>query len=175
MKRFRTDLLVAAAFAVLAIVFLVEGRGLPFESRGIPGPGLFPFLLSVTILGFSAVLTLLTLRRPARTRATVTAGAADVAPVAMADDTGIDDVDEGEGPPSLFRSLGLWALVLAVSVSLPVLGFLPAMLLLTGVLLVGMERRRDIASLVTVVAVPVAIYLLFAALLDVRLPTGIFD
>jgi hypothetical protein len=48
------------------------------------------------------------------------------------------------------------------------------MVLLVGLLLLGMERRRDRASIASVVGVPVGFYLLFAVLLDVRLPAGVF-
>jgi len=72
------------------------------------------------------------------------------------------------------RPMALWAVVLVVSIGLPVIGFLPAMLLLTLALLVGMERRFDVATLLSAVAVPVASYVLFALLLEVRLPTGPF-
>ncbi len=171
------DLLVAAAFTVLAAVFLVEGRDLAFESRGIPGPGLFPLLLSAGILGFSALLALLALRlrrRDARTPSTVEPGAAALTPTALADESGLAAGAEDDEPRSLQRAMGLWLLILVVCISLPVIGFLPAMLLLTGVLMLAMERRHDLTSLVSAVAVPVAFYFLFATLLDVRLPTGPF-
>ena len=175
MARSLRDVLVAAAFAVLALVFLVEGRALPFESRGIPGPGLFPFLLSVAILCFSAVLAVVAVvlhRRQDDRAPLVHAGDTELKPAALEDDTGIA-TDDSE-PRSRRRAIALWALVLAVSLSLPVVGFLPAMLLLTVVLMLGMERRYDVVSLVSAVAVPLAFYFLFATLLDVRLPSGIF-
>ncbi len=189
MTRLTKDLAVAAAFALLAVVFLVEGRGLPFAARGIPGPGLFPVLLAVTILCFAAALVALTLvqrRRDARTPKTLERsaakpsaaaakpGAAELTPEALADDSGLAAEVEDDEPRSLLRPFALWLLILVISVGLPILGFLPAMLLLTGVLLLGMERRHDVASLVSAVAVPVAFYYLFGTLLDVRLPTGFF-
>ena len=181
MTRSRRDVIVAIAFAALALVFLYEGRGLPFESRGIPGPGLFPFLLAVAILCFSAGLLAGALRRPRRAPALVEPGAADLTPTAVADETGLaavghdaaDDDEEG-GERSLARPLGLWLLVLVVSVALPVLGFVPAMIVLTLGLTLGLERRFDPKSLAIAVAVPVLFYLLFATLLEVRLPTGPF-
>ena len=180
MTRYTRDVAVAAAFAVLALVFLVEGRDLPFESRGIPGPGLFPFLLAVGILCFSVALTLVALglrrRQPKAQAAPVAVGpsAAELTPTAVADNTGIAAGDEAEEPRSQLRALALWLLVLVVCVVLPIIGFLPAMLLLSAVLTLFMERRRDVKSLLTAVAVPIAFYLLFAMLLDVRLPAGFF-
>ncbi len=182
MTRLTKDVAVASAFALLAVVFLVEGRGLPFAARGIPGPGLFPVLLSVAILCFAAALVALTLvqrRRDAQTpQAPETSAAGPTAtgftPEALADDSGLAAEVEDDEPRSLLRPFALWLLILVISVGLPILGFLPAMLLLTGVLLLVMERRHDVPSLVSAVAVPVAFYYLFGTLLDVRLPTGLF-
>lgn len=177
MTRGKQDVAVAAAFAVLALVFLVEGRDLAFESRGIPGPGLFPFLLSVTILVFSTALALLALGSRRRRREAPTAvepSAAELTPTALADNSGLAAGDEHEEPRSLHRALALWLLVLVVCLSLPIIGFLPAMLLLTAVLTLGMERRHDVKSVVLAVVVPVAFYFLFGTLLDVRLPAGFF-
>jgi hypothetical protein len=174
MTRSRRDIAVAVAFGLLAAVFLVEGRGLPFEARGIPGPGLYPFLVAMAILVFSAGLLVTALRRPRHDRQRVEPGAADLTPTAVADQTGLAAEDGREGSRSLLRPLALWLLVLVVCLCLPIVGFLPAMLVLTIVLMVGMERRRDLKSLVTAVAVPVIFYFLFATLLEVRLPTGLF-
>jgi hypothetical protein len=174
MTRSRRDVAVAVAFAGLALVFLVEGRALPFEARGIPGPGLFPFLLSLAILVFSAALLVSALRGRRRQEQRVAPGDFELTPTAMADESGLVSEDEDDAPRSLLRPLALWALVLAVCVGLPYLGFLPAMIVLSLVLTVGMENRRDPMSLLSAVAVPVFFYFLFAILLEVRLPAGLF-
>ena len=174
MARSRQDVVVAVAFAALAAIFLVEGRGLPFESRGIPGPGLFPFLLALAILCFSAGLLVSALRRPRVAPRPVEPSAAELTPTSLADESGLASSDEPEEPRSLLRPLALWTLVLAVALALPFLGFLPAMLVLTLGLTLGLERRSDVKSLASAVAVPVFFYFLFATLLDVRLPTGLF-
>jgi putative tricarboxylic transport membrane protein len=141
------DLTTAAAFALLAVVFLVGGSGLAFETRGIPGPGLFPFLVATATLVFSAAL----------------AGAALVAQ------------RRAESEPVAWRRPAFgWAALLGSSLLMPVVGFVAAMALLVGLLLLGMERRRDRGAIVSVVAAPVAFYVLFAVLLDVRLPAGVF-
>jgi hypothetical protein len=48
------------------------------------------------------------------------------------------------------------------------------MFLLVAVLLLVIERRRSIGAIVTIVVTPLLAYLLFGALLQVRLPTGLF-
>lgn len=174
MTRSRRDVLVAGAFAALALVFLVEGRSLPFEARDIPGPGLFPFLLCLTILAFSAALLVTALRGSRREEQRVAPSDFELTPTALADESGLVSEDEDDAPRSLLRPLALWALVLAVCVGLPYLGFLPAMIILTLVLTVFMENRRDPMSLLAAVAVPAFFYFLFAILLEVRLPAGLF-
>jgi putative tricarboxylic transport membrane protein len=180
------ELTTAAAFALLAVVFIVEGRELALEARGIPGPGLFPVLVAATTLVFSAALAVsavVSARRgtplsaPPREAGETTAQDSDV-PVAppeeRADTEDREDAEDGAGTASWRRPAFLWLAVLACSLLMTVVGFVPAMVLLAGLLLIGMERRRDRLSYVGVVAVPVALYVLFAVLLDVRLPAGLF-
>ena len=167
--------MVAAAFAVLALIFVVAGRNLPFVARGIPGPGLFPLLLAAAILALSAALVIQALlpRRSERTPAPSIPGGVETTPNPD-DETQAAAEDSGEEQPSVLRALLLWGVVLLACVGLPIIGFLPATLLLTLLLLVGLERRIDRVTLVSAVAVPIACYVLFAVLLDVRLPAGPF-
>jgi putative tricarboxylic transport membrane protein len=146
------ELTTAAAFAFLAIVFLVGSSGLAFEARGVPGPGLFPFLVATATLVFSVAL----------------AGSALVSRQAAAPDGDVD-AETGWRRPAF-----LWTALLGCSLLMPVVGFVAAMVLLVGLLLLGMERRSDRVSIASVVAVPVVFYVLFAVLLDVRLPDGPF-
>jgi uncharacterized membrane protein YhaH (DUF805 family) len=149
------EMATAATFALLAVVFLVGGSGLAFETRGVPGPGLFPFLVATATLVFSAALagTTLATRR------------------AAAPDGEVDEVDSGT---RWRRPAFLGTALLGCSLLMSVIGFVAAMVLLVGLLLLGMERRRDRVSIASVVGVPVGFYLLFAVLLDVRLPAGVF-
>jgi hypothetical protein len=48
------------------------------------------------------------------------------------------------------------------------------MFLLVAVLLLVIERRWSVGTIVTIVLTPVLAYLLFGTLLQVRLPTGLF-
>jgi putative tricarboxylic transport membrane protein len=146
------DLTTAAVFALLAVVFLVGGRELAFEARGVPGPGLFPFLVATVTLVFSAAL----------------AGSAVVARQAAGPDEEVATATRWRRPAFL------WTALLGCSLLMPVVGFVVAMALLVALLLLVMERRRDRVSMAGVVAVPVAFYVLFAVLLDVRLPSGVF-
>jgi hypothetical protein len=69
----------------------------------------------------------------------------------------------------------VWGLVLLSAVGLPVVGFVPAMLLLSCGIMFLIERRRDALSIACAVLLPVLVYGLFGELLDVRLPMGPFE
>jgi hypothetical protein len=165
------ELTTAAAFALLAVVFIVAGRGLALEARGIPGPGLFPLLVAATTLVFSAALVVSAVVAPHRAPAVPVEAGDDGSGGAAAE---IEDAEEPDGASRWRRPMFLWVALLGCSLLMTAVGFLAAMVLLVGILLVGMERRRDRLSYLSVVAVPVAFYVLFALLLDVRLPTGPF-
>jgi hypothetical protein len=170
-----TDVVVAAAFAVLALIFVVAGRNLPLVARGIPGPGLFPLLVAASILAFSAALAIQALLPRRSERRPVRSGPVGLETTPAPDDeTAPAAGTPGEEQRSVLRALLLWGVVLLACVGLPIIGFVPATLLLTLLLLVGLERRFDRVTLVSAVAVPIACYVLFAVLLDVRLPAGHF-
>ena len=72
------------------------------------------------------------------------------------------------------RSLSLWVVVLAGVLLVGPLGFPLAMLLLVGAILFGIERRRNLAAVLTTVLIPVLAWLIFGQLLQVALPMGPF-
>ncbi|MCS0496289.1 tripartite tricarboxylate transporter TctB family protein [Ancylobacter sp. MQZ15Z-1] len=65
---------------------------------------------------------------------------------------------------------GLWLMILLI----PHLGFLPAAILFCLFLLLGIERRPLVPSLVTTAAVAGLVYGVFIAWLGIALPTGMF-
>src|SRR5262245_36339315 len=68
------------------------------------------------------------------------------------------------------RAAMVWACFMVMVVLLPLVGFLPATLLLVGVLVLGMERQRSVKAIAAVLVLPVATYLVFAVALEVPLP-----
>ena len=72
------------------------------------------------------------------------------------------------------RSLGLWIAILVAVLAVDVVGFLAAMVLLVAVLMLGIERARSVPAIATIVLTPLLAYLLFAQLLQVPLPAGLF-
>jgi len=196
--RRRADLWAAGAFGLLGLVFLWSGRDLRFTTdQGVPGAGFFPLLLAAATLLMSVALAVQALRRS-------TAAAPSAAPAAgpsggghgsdasppsdstvLADQTGLESlhavdvasppVEDDDAPLSPTRTMLVWVLVLAGALGLPVLGFIPAMLLLSCGIMFGVERRFDPLSIASAVLLPLLTYLLFGELLEVRLPMGPFE
>lgn len=196
MTRRRADLFAATAFGLLAVVFLWAGRDLRFTTdQGVPGAGFFPLLLAGATLLMAVALGAQALRAgaPAAEPASAgrpddgaTGGSADEGPpsdsTVLADQTGLESlhvidvaaapVGPDDAPLSPRNTLAVWGLVLLAALGLPLLGFIPAMLLLSGGIMFGVERRFDWLSVVSAVLLPLLTYVLFGVLLDVRLPMG---
>jgi hypothetical protein len=176
------DLLVAGAFAMTGGFFAIRAGQLALYADGVPGPGFFPLVLSVLTLLFAAVLAarpVLSARRrqpdparrpavePARTGRTGQTGRTADRPV----DTGAL-VDGGR--IEVRRALAVWG-VAALSVALlSAVGFVAAMVLLTALLLLGVEQDRRLSAICVALLLPPACHVLFALLLKVRLPQGPF-
>ncbi|MGH3348952.1 MAG: tripartite tricarboxylate transporter TctB family protein [Nocardioides sp.] len=146
------DAVLGVIVAAIGVLVLVQSLQLRFYSEGVPGPGFFPALLSAALIVLGVACTVTRLRR-AR-----------------------DAADRFELPSrgQARRSLGLWGAVLVGTLLIEPLGFLLAMLLLVAVILLVIEGRRGLGSVVTIIAVPVLAWLLFAELLQVPLPAGPF-
>ncbi|MGH2735411.1 MAG: tripartite tricarboxylate transporter TctB family protein [Actinomycetota bacterium] len=146
------DIVAGVIFVALGGFVLMQSLQLDFYIEGVPGPGFFPALLAIAMSVSGALLVV------TRSRA------------------GGEAAEEFKLPSrwQAKRSLGLWIAVLASSLLVGVVGFLAAMFLLVAVILLVIEGRRGIVTIVTIVATPLLAYLLFASLLQVPLPAGVF-
>jgi putative tricarboxylic transport membrane protein len=148
----KIDMVAGTIFILAGVFILTRSLRLNFYAEGVPGPGFFPSLLAIALAVTGGLLVLTRLRRPEG---------------AFGDFT----------LPSRMhaqRSLGLWVAILAAVLLVDVVGFLVAMVFLVAVALIGIERRRGLAAIATIVLAPALAYLLFAQLLQVQLPSGLF-
>lgn len=145
----RVDLGIGLFFVALGLFVLWASRDLAVLDRTSPGPGFLPRVLVVIFIVAGATLAVKQLVRPS-TGAFV--------PVGRGGNT---------------RVLAIFALLAVVLVSMEPLGFILAMLILMAGLMFGIERKFTVASVATVVLVPVVFWTLFAVLLGVRLPEGL--
>lgn len=145
------DVVVGAVTVALAAYVFLEGRELDFYADGVPGPGFFPILVGIALLVSGLMLIALRLLR-----------------------IGMPEAEDEERSQILPRSLLVWLVLILSAALIPVLGFVATMVLLVAALLFGFERRRSIGALVAVVLIPGLAYWLFARVLGVLLPTGVF-
>lgn len=151
-KAQRIDVGLGAIVLALGLFVLLQGQELDFYLGGIPGPGFFPSLLAGALAITGTLLCLSGL-------------------------FGSKDTSEDFDPPTRAqakRSLAVWVALLAAVLLVSVAGFLLAMLALVAVLVFGLEGKRNLRGLAAVILIPVAAHLLFAELLLVDLPTGVF-
>jgi hypothetical protein len=142
---------VAAAFGVIA---LIDASGLDvFGKKGVPGPGFFPISLSVAVIALGLLLTAVSVLRGVR---------------------------HGRGPAGqmrgvgaeLLRAAGVWLGFLIGVALMPLIGFVPATVVLIAYLVFGIERIKGIKAVLVIVAVPLVAYALFVFVLGVELPTS---
>lgn len=142
--------------ALIGVVTLIQAvTGLAFlGANGEPGPAFFPAILSGGLIVLGLTLALGYLLRPESKLA--------------------NREQLNYSAPTLLRAGSVW-LTLALAVALmTTLGFLLSSILMVAVLVLVIERLRGFRTVSALLALPVGIYVLFAVLLDVRLPTGIF-
>jgi putative tricarboxylic transport membrane protein len=146
------DIVTGTILAVAGAYILFVSLRLEFYADGVPGPGFFPSMLAIALI-VSGVLLIVTRLRMTREQA----GPFELPTRSQAR-----------------RSLGLWVAVLVATLLIEVVGFVVAMLLLVAVTLLGIEGRRGIPTILTIILTPLLAYLLFAQLLQVPLPSGLF-
>jgi hypothetical protein len=158
--RWRVDSITGACAAAVGAFALWQATGLSMFVKGVPGPGLFPLLVSSVLLLLGLMLFVQGVRQ--RPRATVgqVPDSPDSAPERLID------------PADLRRPAVVLVGYAATVPLLTLIGFVPASVVLIGYVLLVVDRRRGWAPLLAVVAIPIATFELFAHALDLRLPVG---
>jgi putative tricarboxylic transport membrane protein len=150
------DLVTGGAFAALGIGMAVHSRGFPSDF-GLAGPGLFPFLIGCVMAGAGMLIAAGGLRRRADT--TVPEGGAN---------------DWLRRPPALLALLAV-----PVGIAFYALAAAPLGAGLAGALLVAAMAlawgRRPLESALLGLGAALVFHLVFAGLLRVPLPRGVFE
>jgi len=146
----RFPLAVALAFLAGSALYLVQATRLPLGSVEQPGAGLFPILVGAFLLAVSAAHLLQDLRRSSGTQPLPPAGT-------------------GRRVMGVVAALGAFCLLLPwLGYAVAALGLLLAILRLFGL------ARWEMSAAVALVAT-VASYYLFAVVLGVPLPAGVWS
>jgi hypothetical protein len=150
----RIDAAIGVFFVLFGAFGISQSLQLPlFQRGGIPGPGMFPLALSVTLVVLGGLLVATRLRARA------------------------EDYPPFDAPSRTELSRVVVAMV-AMTISvilLPIAGYFLSSILLVAILLFGIERLWNWKSLVVTLALPAIFFVIFVVLLRVRLPAGIFD
>lgn len=169
MVRGRAELVLGVIVtAVGAYALSVALRLTLFGKNHVPGPGLFPTLITIGMLILGVLLAVLSVRDAVRSR-----------PASVAESVeATDDESAAEGASQRQRLLraGIVFLCYAIVMPLmPILGFVPAAALLVLLVLIGVERRLTWKTPVAAILIPVAAFYLFVRLLSVPLPVGVIN
>jgi len=117
-----------------------------------PGPGYLPVLLTICLIGLGLAL----------------AAAWLFGPRARSGDAPTLSLE----PRAMARAGLVWLALVVCGFLIEPLGFLAAGEVLVLLVIVVIERMRSVPSIVALLLVPPAMYLLFATLLEVQLPGG---
>lgn len=143
------DRLLALAFGLFGVVWIVESRQLTYWSEFAPGSGFLPFWLGVVIVVLAAIV----LGKSFASKPAELAGDEDYTP----------------RPQRVIAiTLGLFACVAA----LPHLGFVVSIALYLAFLIGWVERRSLLEMTVIPLAASIGIFAIFRTWLSVPLPAG---
>ena len=150
----RVDIGVGTFFVLLGLLGVSQSLQLDLYQRGgIPGPGMFPLVLSISLVVLGGLVVM------SRLRATP------------------DAYPPFEKPSrdELRRVVTVMAASVVSAVLLPIVGYFLSSLALVAFLIFAVERLRTWRAVVTVVVLPAVFFLVFVVLLRVRLPGGFWD
>ena len=150
----RVDIGIGAFFVLLGLLGITQSLQLDLYQRGgIPGPGMFPLLLSISLVVLGGLVIITRLR----------AAPDDLPPFQK-----LSRVE-------LRRVVTVMAASVVSAALLPILGYFLSSLALVAFLVFGVERLRSWRAVLTVVALPTIFFFVFVVLLRVRLPGGFWD
>ena len=166
----RADVAFGTVVVVVAAAVLVMAWQMPFYLNNVPGPGFLPRIVASILLLLGVILVIQSLRPVIPEVRAVGA----VTPIEAKTHGKPEPVEKTQD----FFPKRTVAVFLGYVVSVPlfaVIGFVLTGMLLMAYLLLYVEKRRHYAAYIAIVAVPIAIYLLFVQVLSIELPNGLLN
>ena len=151
MKADKGNLFAGSALAAFGIYVISVAVRLPYVSESGPGPGFFPIWLGIGLTTFAAVLIYSSLR------------GSESKPL----------LQSGTQPLTA-RSLAGWVAVMIAIALLSWIGFALSFIVLTVVLIAGLERRPVLLAVGVGVGLAVVFHLIFVVALDVSMPKPVW-
>jgi len=157
----RFDIIVAAVFALVGLIIIIQASAIPAGVMRDPiGPSMAFYICGgVMLAGGIWVIASHLLRWSASESH-------------LMDGEGV--VDEPEYPASALRSMGLIAICVVYALALRPAGFLLATPVFLAAALVLLGKRKPVPILMIAVIYTSVAYIVFAEILSVRLPVGPF-
>ncbi|WP_413723991.1 tripartite tricarboxylate transporter TctB family protein [Sodalis sp. RH16] len=166
----RADVAFGSVVAIVAAAVLIMAWQMPFYLNNVPGPGFLPRIIAFVLLILGVILVAQSLRPSIpEVRA--------IGVVNPIETKTHGKPDPKEIAPHFFPKKTV-AVFIGYVVAVPLfasIGFVLTGVLLMAYLLLYVEKRRSVASYIALVAVPIAIYLLFVQVLSIELPTGLLN
>lgn len=149
------NLVLAAICAVLGVGVIVMASGYPKAAdygTGVPGPGLWPIVISIVLLACTAILLYRTLKMPPEKNSKIELWTT--------------------GTRRVYLTMAILAVYLFL---LPILGFIIATFVLEVIFIQWFAKKNPIITVVISAAITMVIYCAFRFLLNVPVHTfGIF-
>lgn len=162
-RRARRSVLIAYGVVALfgAAFFALSFQYDFFRYGDQVGPGLLPRIVGALV----AVLGLALMLQEVRTGSVLTG------------DSGIEDEDEDAGPSrqTIIKLVSVFGMIVVAVLLVPLIGLVPPLVLLVLALTIFVEKMPVIPSLISTVVAGVVAFVLFAVVLRLPVPMGIFE
>ena len=148
----KMNLIFAAICAVLGVGLIVLAAGYPTAAdygTGVPGPGLWPIVISAVMLAMAALLTIKSIKMPAEKNADVPMW--------------------NEGTKRVYITMGILFAYVAV---LEFLGFIIATTIMESIFIQWFAKKKPWITVIIALVVTLVIYCVFQFVLNV--PVGSF-
>jgi putative tricarboxylic transport membrane protein len=145
------NLIAGAALAAFGIYVIWVALRLPYVSEVGPGPGFFPIWLGIGLTTFAAALIYTSF--------------------ALSENRALR---ESRTQPVIARSLTGWLAIMIAIALLSWIGFALSFVVLTVIMIVGLERRPVLIAVGVGAGLAVIFHLVFAVALDVSLPKAVW-
>lgn len=143
----RADSVIGAGLAIAFLTMAWGASQLPYWAQFAPGPGFAPLWFALAGAAVSVFVAVRGLRSP---------------------------VAEGADRGGLKRVLGAVAALIVAMAAVPIVGFFIAISAFLLVVTFGIERLRPVVALASAGATVLLVYVMFALLLRVPFPKGLF-
>ncbi len=143
----RVSIVISAVMIAISLYVIVAARSFPGASNGAPGPGFFPTILAIIIIGLSISLII--------------------------KENGVNrDSDEPVFRNNFLKVVICAVIMAAYIILMEYISYIYVTPVAIAALMLDFEERRPLPIIITALGTTLAIYVVFYMVLAVRLPQG---